>query len=406
MGSIISSLLRLLIGGVSFADQNAKIDRGADVLIATPGRLLDHIERGKLMLHGIEVLVVDEADRMLDMGFIPDIERICKLLPITRQTMFFSATMPPEIKRITNQFLHMPVVVEVSKPASTADTISQTLVKARKSDTDKREDLRTLLNGLKGLKNAIVFANRKRTVGIIEKSMQKHGFNASALHGDMDQQSRLKTLNAFRNDEITFLIASDVAARGLDIPNVSHVINYDVPIHPEDYVHRVGRTGRAGRNGEALMLVTPAEKKAVAAIEKLIEKTIEWQGKAPSDTDSKSEAKSDSGDKKTKGRKNSKPKKVAKKETTEEKSAENSVNSSEEKAAENKSSESKDFENKDFESKDNANKGRAKKGRGRSVYDDVGTVPDSRGFHDGNMPAFLSKPLIVEKAEVSEEVDA
>ncbi|HHI82307.1 MAG TPA: DEAD/DEAH box helicase, partial [Rhizobiales bacterium] len=241
----------LLIGGVSFAEQSTKIDRGADVLIATPGRLMDHMERGKLMLHGIEILVVDEADRMLDMGFIPDIEKICKILPMTRQTLFFSATMPPEIKRITNQFLHNPVVVEATPPSSTAETIEQRLVRASKTDKDKRADLRRLLEGLEGLTNAIVFANRKRTVGILEKSLQRHGYNAAALHGDMDQQSRLKTLEAFRNDEITYLIASDVAARGLDIPNVSHVINYDVPVHAEDYVHRIGRTGRAGREGHA-----------------------------------------------------------------------------------------------------------------------------------------------------------
>ncbi|VAV86515.1 ATP-dependent RNA helicase Atu1833 [hydrothermal vent metagenome] len=360
--------MALLIGGVSFADQNAIIDRGADVLIATPGRLIDHIERGKLMLNGIEVLVVDEADRMLDMGFIPDIERICKMLPITRQTMFFSATMPPEIKRITNQFLHMPELVEVSKPASVADTIVQKLYKARKSDADKREDLRKLLNGLTDVKNAIVFANRKRTVGIIEKSMQKHGFNAAGLHGDMDQQSRLKTLEAFRNNEITYLIASDVAARGLDIPDVSHVINYDVPIHAEDYVHRIGRTGRAGRKGEAVMLVTPPEKKALAAIEKLIEKSIDWQGKAIAD---------DSADEKPRERKGRKPKKAettkTEPKTTEAKTAE-AKTAGDEKKAEPTS--------------------RRKKGRTKSVYDEVGTVSDSSGFHDGNMPSFLANPLI------------
>jgi len=226
LGKAHKLTVALLIGGVSFAEQNAKIDRGADVLIATPGRLLDHIERGKLMLHGIEILVVDEADRMLDMGFIPDIERVCKLLPITRQTMFFSATMPPEIKRITNQFLHLPELVEVSKPSSTADTIEQRLVHTNNPDAVKRTALRKLLKSFDTVKNAIVFANRKRTVGIIERSMQKHGFNAAGLHGDMDQRARLKTLAAFRNNEITYLIASDVAARGLDIPDVSHVINY------------------------------------------------------------------------------------------------------------------------------------------------------------------------------------
>jgi len=383
--------IALLIGGVSFADQNAKIDRGADVLIATPGRLLDHIERGKLMLHGIEVLVVDEADRMLDMGFIPDIERICKLLPITRQTLFFSATMPPEIKRITNQFLHMPVVVEVSKPASTADTITQTLVKVSKHDSEKRDDLRKVLNNLSGVKNAIIFANRKRTVGTLEKSMQKHGFNAAALHGDMDQQSRLKTLNAFRADEITYLIASDVAARGLDIPNVSHIINYDVPIHPDDYVHRIGRTGRAGRKGEALMLVTPAEKKAVAAIEKLIEKTIAWQGDAPVEAKADIKADSKTDEKKTRGRQNKKP-----------------VKDSKDKApSEAKTSSDKPVSDKPTsERKSEPKKERSNKKRGGSVYDEVGSVPDSQSFHDGNMPAFLAKPLIAEETASNEEAEA
>ena len=279
--------IALLIGGVSFAEQNAKIDRGADVVIATPGRLLDHVERGKLMLHGIEILVVDEADRMLDMGFIPDIERICKLLPITRQTLFFSATMPPEIQRITNQFLHAPVQVEASRRSSTAASIEQRLALVSSDDREKRDALREFLRAEGEISNAIVFANRKTTVSILEKSMLKHGFNAGALHGDMDQFSRLKTLDAFRSGEITYLIASDVAARGLDIPAVSHVFNYDVPVHAEDYVHRVGRTGRAGREGHALTLVTLEEMKAVKAIEELIEKEIEWRGEAPSEEEFK-----------------------------------------------------------------------------------------------------------------------
>ena len=378
----------LLIGGVSFAEQNAKIDRGADVLIATPGRLLDHIERGKLMLHGIEVLVVDEADRMLDMGFIPDIERICKLLPITRQTMFFSATMPPEIKRITNQFLHMPEVIQASRSSSTAESIIQKLVKANKDDKSKRDDLRKVLNGLVDVKNAIVFANRKRTVGTLEKSMQRHGFNAAALHGDMDQQSRLRTLEGFRNNEITYLIASDVAARGLDIPNVSHVINYDVPIHAEDYVHRIGRTGRAGREGTAIMLVTTPEKKALAAIEKLIRKEIPWQDTAGVATsqvaDPGNDEKSDEKPKKRRGRKAKSSEKGETSDTSKTgdktKSAEIAPVSDEqvvdEKPAETKS--------------------RGRKKREPSVYDEVGSVPDSGRFHEGNMPAFLAKPLVSE----------
>ena len=266
----------LLIGGVSFDPQAAKIDRGADVVIATPGRLLDHFERGRLLMTGIEMLVIDEADRMLDMGFIPDIERICKLLPFTRQTMFFSATMPPEIQRITSQFLHNPVRVETTARGSTVETIVQQLVKTPHDAKLKREALRQLLRTQTNVKNAIVFANRKTTVALLEKSLKTHGFNAGALHGDMDQSARLKMLTAFRNNEVTYLIASDVAARGLDIPEVSHVFNFDVPIHAEDYVHRIGRTGRAGREGHAFTMVTKEETKYLKAIENLINKEIPW----------------------------------------------------------------------------------------------------------------------------------
>jgi superfamily II DNA/RNA helicase len=266
----------LLIGGVSFEPQAAKIDRGADVVIATPGRLLDFFERGRLLMTGIEMLVIDEADRMLDMGFVPDIERICKLLPFTRQTLFFSATMPPEIQRITAQFLHNPVRVETASRSSTADTITQMLVKTPHDAKMKREALRQLLRTQTNVKNAIVFANRKTTVALLEKSLKTHGFNAGALHGDMDQSARLKMLTAFRNNEVTYLIASDVAARGLDIPEVSHVFNFDVPIHAEDYVHRIGRTGRAGREGQAFTMVTKEETKYLKAIETLIDKEIPY----------------------------------------------------------------------------------------------------------------------------------
>jgi superfamily II DNA/RNA helicase len=265
----------LLIGGVAFDPQAAKIDRGADVVIATPGRLLDHFERGKLLLNGIELLVIDEADRMLDMGFVPDIERICKTLPFTRQTLFFSATMPPEIQRLTAQFLHNPVEVKTAEVSSTAASISQFAVKVPSDPAAKRDALRRLIRTQSNVNNAIIFANRKTTVALLEKSLVRHGFNAGALHGDMDQSSRLKMLTAFRAQEVTFLIASDVAARGLDIPEVSHVFNFDVPIHSEDYVHRIGRTGRAGREGHAYMMVTPADKKYVDAIELLIKKQID-----------------------------------------------------------------------------------------------------------------------------------
>ncbi len=258
--------MALLIGGVSFGDQDAKLTRGVDVLVATPGRLLDHFERGRLLLNGIEVMVVDEADRMLDMGFIPDIERIFKLTPMTRQTLFFSATMPPEIQRITDQFLHNPVQVEVAKPATTAETITQRIVRVpSKDDKTKRGALRELLRH-KDVKNGIIFCNRKSTVDVVAKSLQKHGFNARPIHGDLAQAFRTETLDKFRSGEIQFLVASDVAARGLDIPAVSHVFNYDVPIHADDYVHRIGRTGRAGLEGAAMMLVTPADGKYYDAI--------------------------------------------------------------------------------------------------------------------------------------------
>jgi len=261
--------MALLIGGVSFADQDTKLTRGVDVLIATPGRMLDHFERGRLLLTGIEVMVVDEADRMLDMGFIPDIERIFKLTPMTRQTLFFSATMPPEIQRLTDAFLNAPKRVEVSKPATTASTITQNIVRIPSSnDNLKRATLRKLLGG--DVKNGIIFCNRKSTVDIIAKSLQKHDFNARPLHGDLAQAFRMETLEKFRNGEVQFLVASDVAARGLDIPNVSHVFNYDAPIHADDYVHRIGRTGRAGREGTTFMLLTANDSKAYSAILKTI----------------------------------------------------------------------------------------------------------------------------------------
>src|ERR1700677_1383554 len=261
----------LLIGGVSFDDQDTKLVRGVDVLIATPGRLLDHFERGRLLMSGVELLVIDEADRMLDMGFIPDIERICKLVPFTRQTLFFTATMPPEIRRITEQFLHNPVRVEVSRPASTVSTTAQSLVKTGRDPHDKRDTLRRLIRSADALQNAIIFCNRKRDVATLHRSLLRHGFSVQALHGDMDQPARMAALEQFRKGEVTVLVASDVAARGLDILDVSHIYNFDVPMHPDDYVHRIGRTGRAGRSGTAITVVAGSnDAKAVAAIEKLI----------------------------------------------------------------------------------------------------------------------------------------
>jgi superfamily II DNA/RNA helicase len=263
----------LLIGGVSFGDQEKKLDRGVDVLIATPGRLLDHFERGKLLMTGVQFLVVDEADRMLDMGFIPDIERIFKMTPPKKQTLFFSATMPPEITRLTKQFLKDPVRIEAARPATTNENITQLLVKVPSSDPKaKRLALRALIEKAK-IETGIVFCNRKTEVDVVAKSLRSHGFDAAAIHGDLDQSQRMKTLAAFRDGSLKILVASDVAARGLDIPAVSHVFNYDVPHHADDYVHRIGRTGRAGRSGVTYMLVTPADDKGFDKVVKLIGST-------------------------------------------------------------------------------------------------------------------------------------
>jgi superfamily II DNA/RNA helicase len=265
----------LLIGGVSFGDQDALLARGVDVLIATPGRLLDHFERGKLLLNGVQVMVVDEADRMLDMGFIPDIERIFKLTPITRQTLFFSATMPPEITRLTDQFLHNPLRVEVSRPATTASTITQRVVMLPGNDPrTRRAGLRAAINANE-VKNAIIFCNRKTDVDVVALSLKRHGYNAAPIHGDLEQSLRMKTLDRFRSGDLQFLVASDVAARGLDIPDVSHVFNYEPPRSPDDYVHRIGRTGRAGRQGASFTLVGPGDKRSLEAIEKLTGNAIE-----------------------------------------------------------------------------------------------------------------------------------
>ncbi len=263
--------MALLIGGESFGDQIKKLERGVDVLIATPGRMMDLFDRGNILLTDIKILVIDEADRMLDMGFIPDIERIVGLLPKKRQTLFFSATMPPEIKRLADKFLTTPEEVTVSAPASTAITVAQHLLVV--DEQDKREALRRLI-ATDDVKNAFIFCNRKKDVDIVYGSLAKHGFNAGALHGDMVQSKRTETLEAFKAGSIDLLVCSDVAARGIDISNVSHVFNFDTPHHSEDYVHRIGRTGRAGKLGRAFTIATPEDGKLVQAIEKLIGKEI------------------------------------------------------------------------------------------------------------------------------------
>jgi len=270
----------LLIGGVSFKEQDKLIDKGVDVLIATPGRLLDHFERGKLLLTGVQIMVVDEADRMLDMGFIPDIERIFSLTPFTRQTLFFSATMAPEIERVTNTFLSSPERIEVARQATTGENIKQCVVMFKGSRRDreaseKRKLLRTLID-IEGDKctNAIIFCNRKTDVDIVAKSLNKYGYDAAPIHGDLDQSQRTRTLDGFRAGTLRFLVASDVAARGLDVPTVSHVFNFDVPSHAEDYVHRIGRTGRAGRDGKAMMICVSRDEKNLADIERLVQREI------------------------------------------------------------------------------------------------------------------------------------
>jgi len=260
----------LLIGGVSFGDQDALLSAGVDVLIATPGRLLDHFERGKLLLSGVQVMVVDEADRMLDMGFIPDIERIFKLTPFTRQTLFFSATMPPEITRLTDQFLSNPKRIEATRPATAATTIDQRIVRLPGGDPrTRRAALRAVIASCGEIKNGIIFCNRKTDVDVVAQSLKRHGLNAAPIHGDLDQSLRTKTLERFRSGELTLLVASDVAARGLDIPAVGQVFNYEPPRHADDYVHRIGRTGRAGRSGQAFTLVAPSDGRNWDAIEKL-----------------------------------------------------------------------------------------------------------------------------------------
>ena len=275
--------MALLIGGVNMGDQVAALEKGVDVLIATPGRLMDLFQRGKILLTGCSLLVIDEADRMLDMGFIPDIEEICTKLPTTRQTLLFSATMPPPIKKLADKFLSNPKQIEVARTGSTSALIEQALVTT--TSRAKRETLRHLLRA-EDVRTAIIFANRKTTVRELNQSLQRHGFSSGEIHGDMDQPSRLKELDRFKAGDINILVASDVAARGLDIKGVSHVFNFDAPWHPDDYVHRIGRTGRAGATGKAFTLITDEDAENIANIEKLTgQKIPRVEGvKAPRET--------------------------------------------------------------------------------------------------------------------------
>ncbi len=263
----------LIIGGESMADQLRVLERGVDVLIATPGRLLDVFDRGKLLLNDVRILVIDEADRMLDMGFIPDVERIVSLVSRNRQTLFFSATMPPAIRRLADAFLSNPKEIIIAPPATPAATVAQSLIVVAHDDAgglkEKRAALRTLIDG-EEVTSALIFCNRKRDVGVVHRSLLRHGYDAGMLHGDLAQATRTEVLDRFRRGETRLLVCSDVAARGLDIEAVSHVFNFDVPSHAEDYVHRIGRTGRAGRSGRALTVAVPEDGRNIAAIESLI----------------------------------------------------------------------------------------------------------------------------------------
>ena len=265
--------MALLIGGVQMGDQVKALEKGVDVLIATPGRLMDLFERGKILLNGCSMLVIDEADRMLDMGFIPDIEHICTKLPAQRQTLLFSATMPPVIKKLADRFLSNPKSIEVARPATASSNIAQHLVKV--DSRKKRDALRAMLDGQE-VQSAVIFCNRKTTVRELNKSLQRYGYKSGEIHGDIDQASRIAELERFRDGTVNILVASDVAARGLDIKGVSHVFNFDAPWHPDDYVHRIGRTGRAGAKGVAYTFVTNEDAEAIDNIQKLIGTKIDY----------------------------------------------------------------------------------------------------------------------------------
>lgn len=362
--------MALLIGGVSFADQNAALDKGVDVLIATPGRLLDHFERGKVMLNDVKVLVIDEADRMLDMGFIPDVERIVSLLPPLRQTLFFSATLSDDIHKISNKFVSNPKIIEVAPPASTAETVAQHL---QWTDVkNKRAVLRDLLRS-ETVKNAVIFCNRKRDISTLIKSLTNHGFSAVAMHGDMTQSARLEALDKFKKGEVPLLIASDVAARGLDIAGLSHVFNFDVPTSAEDYVHRIGRTGRAGKSGRAFTIAAGKDdKRYVGAIENLIGKAIPLIGNTG---DAQTETKSSTAEVADK-----KPTGLGKKTTAKTERANDTTSD--------KKSDSK------AKSKKQNNKSPRQNSRNGNTKDELPSPPDCSGDTleaTGHIPAFLRR---------------
>lgn len=367
----------LLIGGVNFGDQEKKLDRGVDVLIATPGRLLDHFQRGKLMLTGIEILVIDEADRMLDMGFIPDVEKICSLITKNHQTLFFSATMAAPIKKLADKFLDNPKIIEVAKAATTAETVSQYLVKV--GTREKRQALRDLLKS-EDVQNAIIFCNRKKDVKEVHDSLRRHNFSVGQLHGDMVQSARMEMLSDFKENKVQLLCASDVAARGLDIPTVSHVFNFDVPSSAEDYVHRIGRTGRAGRKGSAFTIAstTKTDARLVEAIEKLIGQKIALV-KAGSD---------ESKDKKPAAKKDSAVKNPSEDKTTDAKT--DKPKDSRAKPKDNAKASKHDR----WQTEKEAHPPKKTKYHRHSSQNDVGTMEDEQLVSFGaNIPAFLQNPV-------------
>ncbi|QJF50872.1 DEAD/DEAH box helicase [Roseobacter ponti] len=371
----------LLIGGVSFKEQDRLIDKGVDVLIATPGRLLDHFERGKLLLTGVQIMVVDEADRMLDMGFIPDIERIFSLTPFTRQTLFFSATMAPEIERITNTFLSAPERIEVARQATTGENIEQGVLmfKGSRRDreaTEKRRVLRELIDA-EGEKctNAIIFCNRKTDVDIVAKSLKKYKYDAAPIHGDLDQSQRTRTLDGFRDGSLRFLVASDVAARGLDVPAVSHVFNFDVPGHAEDYVHRIGRTGRAGRDGKAIMICVPRDEKNLADIERLVQREIPrlanpLGGDAPAPQEPSKAPEADSDDKPKRSRSRSRRKEIPASENADTQTAETGAPEKETVTPKPAEKPAEEPRASDDTAQDNQKRSRGGRGRGRRSDND------------------------------------
>jgi ATP-dependent RNA helicase RhlE len=264
----------VVFGGIDMKPQTLELKKGVEVLIATPGRLLDHIEAKHCVLNQVEYVVLDEADRMLDIGFLPDLQRILAYLPRQRQTLLFSATFSPEIKKLAQSYLQDPVLVEVARPNATASTVEQRFYSV--TSDDKRQAVRQILRE-RSLTQAIVFVNSKLGAARLARSFERDGLRTAALHGDKSQDERLKALEAFKQGETEVLVATDVAARGLDIADLPAVFNFDVPFNAEDYIHRIGRTGRAGASGLAVTLVTRDDARLMADLEKLLKKKVELE---------------------------------------------------------------------------------------------------------------------------------